>query len=266
MANFMLPQFIPFQINPPATFKVFLNKEDQLDDILAKKEIRIAAITETKKKLKESKETNNYIQFYSGVPRDTRAQAGVMVMIHYQIQKFIKLWPDQFLLMAVRLGAVKKNDEKRLTAAEMRSMRRTAGCSLLEHRRNAEVLAELKIDPNTEYIASFQGEKNHRHRQIQTWTFCMGNHSALTQSYPITHTELDSFQGTRIFSYIPQTSSIIFNTDRENMWISLRTSITSWLLLKQYLDFLDKPSRSILQKEIIAEFNFGQSTMASRTN
>jgi exonuclease III len=38
-------------------------KEDQLDDILAKKGIKIAAISETKKKLKGSKETIifNYI-------------------------------------------------------------------------------------------------------------------------------------------------------------------------------------------------------------
>ena len=37
----------------------------------------------------------------------------------------------------------------------MRFMRRTAGCSLLEHRRNAETLEELKIDPINEYVQHY---------------------------------------------------------------------------------------------------------------
>jgi hypothetical protein len=56
-------------------------EEDQLDDILAKKNIKIAAISETKKKFRGSKETNNYLQFYHGVGKKERAQAGVMLMI-----------------------------------------------------------------------------------------------------------------------------------------------------------------------------------------
>ncbi|PSN57951.1 Paramyosin [Blattella germanica] len=72
--------------------------------------------------------------------------------------KFIKHWPDQFLLMTVRPGPSKKTDEKRLTATEMRFMRRTAGCSLLEHHQNAEILEEIKIDPITEYIQQEHGK------------------------------------------------------------------------------------------------------------
>jgi hypothetical protein len=48
-------------------------KEDQLDDILAKISIKIAAISESKRKLKGSKGTNNYIQIYSGVKATERA-------------------------------------------------------------------------------------------------------------------------------------------------------------------------------------------------
>ncbi|PSN35521.1 hypothetical protein C0J52_23801 [Blattella germanica] len=40
-------------------------------------------------------------------------------------------------------------------AKQMRFMRRTAGCSLLEHRRNAEILEELKIDPINEYVQHY---------------------------------------------------------------------------------------------------------------
>jgi hypothetical protein len=42
-------------------------KEDQLDDILAKKNIKVSAICKTKTKFRGSKETNNYLQFYHGV-------------------------------------------------------------------------------------------------------------------------------------------------------------------------------------------------------
>ncbi|PSN45800.1 hypothetical protein C0J52_10758 [Blattella germanica] len=51
---------------------------------------------------------------------------------------------------------IKKTNEKRLTAAEMRFKRRTAGCSLLEHRRNAEILEEVKIYLITEYVQHYR--------------------------------------------------------------------------------------------------------------
>jgi hypothetical protein len=60
-------------------------KEDQLDNILAKKGIKIAAISETKNKLKGSKETNNYIQLFYDVSRTETAQAGVMLMINISL-------------------------------------------------------------------------------------------------------------------------------------------------------------------------------------
>jgi exonuclease III len=43
------------------------NKEDQLDDILAQRNAKIAATSETKKKFKFFKEINNYIQIQSVV-------------------------------------------------------------------------------------------------------------------------------------------------------------------------------------------------------
>jgi exonuclease III len=64
-------------------------KEDQLDDILAKKNIKIAAISETKKKFRGSKETNNYLLFYHGVGKKTRAKAGVMLTIHKTLRSNI---------------------------------------------------------------------------------------------------------------------------------------------------------------------------------
>jgi hypothetical protein len=56
------------------------HKEDQLDDILAKKSIKTAAISDSKRKLKGSKETNNYIQIYSEVKATERVHFGVMLV------------------------------------------------------------------------------------------------------------------------------------------------------------------------------------------
>jgi hypothetical protein len=50
---------------PTSILYAFVVKD--IDDILAEKNIKIAAISETKKKFRGSKETNNYLQFYHGV-------------------------------------------------------------------------------------------------------------------------------------------------------------------------------------------------------
>jgi hypothetical protein len=47
------------------------HKEEELDSVLNKKQIEIAAITEPKKKLEGTMETNNYIVIYGGVKRST---------------------------------------------------------------------------------------------------------------------------------------------------------------------------------------------------
>jgi exonuclease III len=47
------------------------HKEEELDSLLNKKQIEIAAITESKKKLKATKETNNYIVIYGDIKRST---------------------------------------------------------------------------------------------------------------------------------------------------------------------------------------------------
>ncbi|PSN43660.1 hypothetical protein C0J52_11985 [Blattella germanica] len=54
----------------------------------------------------------------------------------------------------------------------MRIMRRTAGCSLLEHCRNAETLEELKIDPITEYVQLYcRNWKSHIQRMNNNRVF-----------------------------------------------------------------------------------------------
>ena len=51
----------------------------------------------------------------------------------------------------------------------MKFMRITAGCSLLEHRRNEDILEEMKIDPIVQYINQYRLQwKGHVERMAET--------------------------------------------------------------------------------------------------
>lgn len=57
------------------------NKEAELNDVLRKQKVNIAIITETKKKLKGTKDMNDYTMIYSGVSQEKRACCGVAILI-----------------------------------------------------------------------------------------------------------------------------------------------------------------------------------------
>jgi hypothetical protein len=65
-------------------------KIDQFDDILAKKNIKVAAISETKNEFGGSIGTNNYLRFYHGVAKKlegssrSNANDSQIVPKHYQ--------------------------------------------------------------------------------------------------------------------------------------------------------------------------------------
>ena len=54
-------------------------KEEELNKILNENNIKISVITESKKKLQGTKETEHYTVIYSGVDRHVRGQSGVMI-------------------------------------------------------------------------------------------------------------------------------------------------------------------------------------------
>ena len=75
-------------------------KEEELDKTLNDNNIKISVITESKKKLQGTKETENYTVIYSGVDRHIRGQSGVMVWIHKSILNRIdhyKFWNDRVI-------------------------------------------------------------------------------------------------------------------------------------------------------------------------
>jgi hypothetical protein len=73
-------------------------KEEELDKILHENNITIAVITESKKILQGTKETEQYTVIYNGVDRHIRDQSRVMIWIHKLISNKIdhyNFWNDR---------------------------------------------------------------------------------------------------------------------------------------------------------------------------
>jgi hypothetical protein len=51
---------------------------------------------------------------------------------------------------------IRKADEKILQAAEMKFMRKTAGLTLWDHKRNEEILKNLKVEPISKFIQNYR--------------------------------------------------------------------------------------------------------------
>jgi hypothetical protein len=60
---------------------------------------------------------------------------------------------------------LRKADEKRLQAAKMTFMRKTADFTLLDHKRNEEILRNLKVEPVSKFIQNYHANwKDHTER------------------------------------------------------------------------------------------------------
>jgi hypothetical protein len=53
---------------------------------------------------------------------------------------------------------IRKADEKRLQEAEMKFMRKTAGLTLWDRKRNEEILKNLKVEPISKFIQKLSGQ------------------------------------------------------------------------------------------------------------
>jgi len=83
------------------------HKWQELDSILNFKQIKIAAITESQKKLKGTMQTNNYTVIYSGVNRSIWAQPGVMIWIHISIKNTTAnytYWSKRMIEVKLNIG------------------------------------------------------------------------------------------------------------------------------------------------------------------
>jgi hypothetical protein len=83
------------------------HKWEELDSVLNLKQIKIAAITESQKKLKGTMETNNYTVIYNGVNRSIWAQAGIMIWSHISIKNTITNythWSKRTIKVKLNIG------------------------------------------------------------------------------------------------------------------------------------------------------------------
>ena len=64
-------------------------REKELDKTPNENNIKISVITESKKKLQGTKETEHNTVIYSGVDRHSRGQSGVMIWIHKSLSNRI---------------------------------------------------------------------------------------------------------------------------------------------------------------------------------
>jgi len=60
------------------------------------------------------------------------------------------------LLYGSEIWTIKASDARRITAAEMKFMRRTAGYTWTDYKTNAQIAKELKITPIVEKILEYK--------------------------------------------------------------------------------------------------------------
>lgn len=70
--------------------------------------------------------------------------------------KAYKVLARPVLMYGSEAWTVRNSDVQRLTTAEMRFLRRTAGYSLLDHKRNELITKELKITPIYEHLNHYR--------------------------------------------------------------------------------------------------------------
>lgn len=87
--------------------KGFGTKESELEEILKARNVHIAIITETWKKLKGTKDLNHYVMIYSGVPQNKRAQSGVAILVDSKWKSKIEFYTyvdERILTIRLRIG------------------------------------------------------------------------------------------------------------------------------------------------------------------
>ena len=84
-------------------------KEEELDKTLNESNIKISAITESKKKLQGTEKTENYMVIYIGANRYTRGQLGVMIWTNTSISnkiEYYKFWNDRIIETRLKIKEV----------------------------------------------------------------------------------------------------------------------------------------------------------------
>jgi hypothetical protein len=69
------------------------------------------------------------------------------------------------LIYGSEAWTIRKADEERLHAADMKFMRKTAGLTLWDHKRNERILKNLNVEPILKFIQNYRANwKDHTER------------------------------------------------------------------------------------------------------
>ncbi|KAK4877536.1 hypothetical protein RN001_010042 [Aquatica leii] len=83
-------------------------KQNEVFNELEQNKIDLCVLTETKKKGKGSETVGNYIHFYSGVCKSTRAKRGVSIAVQKKYRNHIKSWEEideQIIIVELKLNS-----------------------------------------------------------------------------------------------------------------------------------------------------------------
>jgi hypothetical protein len=82
---------------------------------------------------------------------------GNNIKIDLKLNLNLKLNLKPTLVYGSEAWTLRRADERRLTSAEMRFMRRTvAGYTLLDRKKSEDILKELKIDPIMDFVQEYR--------------------------------------------------------------------------------------------------------------
>ena len=173
-----------------------LNKINEVTHEIRERNVDVALITETKKKGQGSENLGHYDHFFSGVPKQKRAQQGVSILIRKKFRKYIKTWEainsriikmnlDIWGYRMTILGIYGVNDDATVKIKDdfyeqINDEIRKIGTS-----REIIVLGDLngRVGKNTNNIAGPYGEDNVNDNGNRIITFCDNNNLKILNGF-----------------------------------------------------------------------------------
>lgn len=106
----------------------------------------------------DERDISNKIQNYIKALRIVNQVFPVTKVQQHTRLRLYKVLARPVLSYGSEAWTIRCQDERRLTTAEMRFLRKTAGYSLLDHKRNDAIVEELKVQPVIKYLQEYRAQ------------------------------------------------------------------------------------------------------------
>ncbi|KAJ4429655.1 hypothetical protein ANN_21856 [Periplaneta americana] len=131
----------------------------------------------------EEKDLNEKITKFNRVMRIINQVFKPTLVQEHTRSRIYKTLARPILCFGSEAWTIRNIDSQRLTAAEMRFMRRTAGYTRMDHINNLDIMKELQIGPITEYLQKYR--QNWRSHVIRMLRSRIPRQEILGQTIPI---------------------------------------------------------------------------------